>query len=225
MPQTTNLGLPYPDSTYPANVPSDIQALAAKLDTSITGYWISPSNVPPPSIYAGLLWYQTNTGYSYLYASSSTSYLISRTQEVNAKPYINLYIATAMNLNTTVKDIRFDTIKTSLGGSYVPTLDTGSTTPGRVTVKKDGVYQINGTVTSNSTVNVLSQIVASGTTYNGIYQGASTYGSSSASATVAMNNGDVVYLQARADNTGAVSTGNSTSSPTFMQITYLGPLA
>ena len=219
---TPNLALPYPQSSDAANPPADFYALASRIEAVVTSYYVSSSAVPPSPAYAGLLWYQTNTGYVYLYTSPSTSYLVSRVQEVGVKPHINLYIANAMNISTTLKDIRFDTTKTVLGGSYAPALQTLGT-PGRVTISKDGVYQINGTVSSAATVNVLASIVAAGTTYNGVY-GASL-GSSSANVTVALSANDVVYLQAVASGTSAISTGDSTHSPTSMQITYLGPLA
>jgi hypothetical protein len=58
---TTRLGgLPYPNNSDPANVPSDILALANKLDVNAAGWYVNTSSVAPTSPYDGQFWYQTD---------------------------------------------------------------------------------------------------------------------------------------------------------------------
>lgn len=69
MPNTTNLSLPYPQSSDTPDVPRDIQALANAIDTKAVRS--SASSSAPGSPATGMLWYQTDTNLLLVYNGSA----------------------------------------------------------------------------------------------------------------------------------------------------------
>ena len=160
---TPNLSLPYPQSSDPANPPSDFFNLASKLDSVVTGYHIGPST-DTFTTFTGLLWYQTDTGRVYLYTNATTSVLII---DPTPKPYIAVYLTTSQSTTsgtTGVTTVGYNgLIGSALGGSTAPTLGGGV-----VTVSRPGLYRINAVVEiPNSIDSVALQIDAGGVSYGG----------------------------------------------------------
>ena len=87
---TSRLSLPYPQASDPANPPSDIQKLAAALDSSAVVFYQSYSSAAPSSPVIGSIWYQTDTRDFYMWVASGAWRLINVhygiSSGVNANP-------------------------------------------------------------------------------------------------------------------------------------------
>jgi len=73
--QTPRLNLNYPQSSDPANPPSDFQSIANTLDNEVVGYVHSSSTSAPANPYLGLIWYQTDTQNIYYYSGPQNGWM------------------------------------------------------------------------------------------------------------------------------------------------------
>ena len=71
---TTRLNLNYPQSTDPANPPSDFQSLATTIDNEVVGYYQGSSTAAPSAPYEGMFWFQTDTMNIYYYSGAATGW-------------------------------------------------------------------------------------------------------------------------------------------------------
>ena len=143
--------------------------------------------------------------------------------------------ALALTVNTNTK-VQLDTTSSITGASgEQPVLTTSGTNKGRVTISKNGVYQINGCVSTGLSTLVSTdyaqaslQVSIGGTTNR--FAGprsraiAGYYGDASISNTFVFSANDWVELDISC-NQASVVQGNTTPYCTFMSVVYIGPKA
>ena len=143
--------------------------------------------------------------------------------------------ASALTVTTATK-VQLDTTSSITGASgEQPVLTTSGTNKGRVTISKNGVYQINGcvstgvsTFTNTDYVQASLQVSIGGTTnrFAGPHTSAIVlYGDASVSNTFVFSANDWVELDIASSKATAVVQGSTTPYCTFMSVVYIGPKA
>jgi hypothetical protein len=222
------MALPYPFSTDPANVPSDILALATAVNTQAAGYVAGASTSPPSTTYEGLIWFQTDTLSLWYYSTAVTApYASAGWRPIgNQKSWATLDqnsnaitatatlggIATPPNVTSMIPLAAANVNAAASADGFIINKTSGGATPGFMVFNFAGRYQIEfgagvGSATgyvsaANGTFGAaLCQLVSSGSAWTLKKRGSITI-SASTTATRTFSTGSCILSLSAGDSLG-----------------------